>query len=144
MTYLGIDYGTRRVGLAVAEAGLAFPIEAATQTEEAARMECIQNVVTERKVTAFVVGVPLNEDGSAGPMAEYAEAFAKALEERFGLPVYRQDEYGSSQAADAATASGKTRHGVSERQAERQSGERDSRAAAVILQDYLDAHTPPH
>ncbi|MGF1449187.1 MAG: Holliday junction resolvase RuvX [Opitutales bacterium] len=143
MNYLGIDYGTKRIGLAVAEAGIAFPIEAATQPDEATRLQHLEAVIQAKRVQALVVGLPLNEDGTAGPMAAAAEQFAKDLEKRFNLPVYRQDEYGSSQAADAQAPVGKTRHGVRQRQTERQSGTRDSRAAAIILQDFLDAQASP-
>lgn len=139
VTYLGIDYGSRRIGLAVAEAGIAFPISAATQEAEGARLQHIEVIVAQREIAALVVGYPLHEDGSAGEMAAAVDAFIARLEARLQLPVYRQDEYGSSQAADASgTRRGRTSHSVQAQKAQRQSGERDSRAAAVILQDFLD------
>jgi putative Holliday junction resolvase len=141
LTYLGIDYGTRRIGLAAGEddARVAFPLEAATQPSGPARLEHIAALVRERGVGAFVVGFPLNEDGSPSPMSARVDAFIAKLEKRFGLPVYRVDEYLSSQAADVLSASRKAPRGLRGQQAARRSGQRDSRAAALILQDYLNA-----
>ena len=140
MRVLGIDYGGRRVGLALSDVTgtLASPwrlLERPPSETETLRL--IANLVDSLRrdddgLGAVVVGWPRRLDGSPTHQTALVEAFSRALEQRVGLPVVLQDERLSSHAAD-------------ERLAER--GERDWRArkkkldaaaAAVILQDYLD------
>lgn len=146
MRCLGIDFGTVRIGLSYGdELGVAVPIPAATAATAAARLEQIAAEITGRRIEQLVVGYPLNMDGSTGFKAREVDAFIAQLEQRFGLPVVRLDERLSSYAADTPAAPGSKR-GSRSKQAvmrERRSGERDSRAAAVILQDFLDQQAPP-
>lgn len=141
-TFIGIDWGQRRIGLAVGETdtGLAFPAEAAVAPSETQRMEQIAKLINQRRPTALVVGYPLNMDGTRGPMVDQVDVFIQQLEARFGLPVFRVDERLSSSTAsgmmDSATLRKKRRPRDVIRQ--RHSGKLDSRAAAVILQDFLD------
>ncbi|MDR1788804.1 MAG: Holliday junction resolvase RuvX [Opitutaceae bacterium] len=129
---LGIDYGTRRWGLAFGdELGVAVPLAALTDADERRRREGLAAVCRERRVTEFVVGLPLNMDGSAGFKAKEAEAFAEGLRREFGLPAHLVDERLTSHEAEA----GMTRK---ELRATRARGVVDSRAAALILQDWLD------
>lgn len=87
-------------------------------------------------VTALVVGLPLNADGSEGPQARRAKDFARIAERVIGLPVTMWDERLSSRAAeDILRAQGRNLRQV------RQRGELDAVAAAAILQDYLDAQS---
>lgn len=87
-------------------------------------------------VTALVVGLPLNADGSEGPQARRAKDFARIAERVIGLPVTMWDERLSSRAAeDILRAQGRNLRKV------RQRGELDAVAAAAILQDYLDAQS---
>ena len=87
-------------------------------------------------VTALVVGLPLNADGSEGPQARRAKDFARIAERVIGLPVTMWDERLSSRAAeDILRAQGRNLRQV------RQRGELDAVAAATILQDYLDAQS---
>lgn len=142
MIFLGIDYGEKRIGLASgdSELGLASPMGAAVEPTEAARLARIAKEIERRGVTKLIVGYPLNMDGSAGFKAREVDTFIAKLEESFGLPVERVDERLSSRVADASLVTPKKKkRTIKQRQAERRRGERDSRAAAVILQDYLDA-----
>lgn len=142
MRCLGIDFGTVRIGLSYGdEIGVAVPIPAATAATEDERLDRIGNEITRRRIQQLVVGYPLNMDGSTGFKAREVDAFIARLEQRFGLPVVRVDERLSSYAADAVAMPAARKRGGRSKQAaqrERRSGERDSRAAAVILQDYLD------
>ncbi len=128
---LGIDYGEKRIGLSYGdELCVAVPLPAATQRTKKERLAHIGKIIEQRKITDLVVGYPLNMDGTAGFKAREADAFIELLEKRFCLPVHRVDERLSThQARSDLKATGK--------KASRKSGEIDSRAATVILQDFF-------
>lgn len=137
MRFLGIDYGTRRIGLAYGdELGIATPLPALTDAEPKKRREGLAAVVKQRRITELVVGFPYNMDGSAGFKAKEVEGFAESLKREFGLPVHFIDERLTSHMAEA---------GMNQKQLReiRAQGIVDSRAAAIILQDYLDQRFPP-
>lgn len=137
MRFLGIDYGERRIGLSFGdELGVATPLPAITTPDEAKRRAALAAVVRERRVTELVMGHPLNMDDTAGPKAKEIEAVAARLREEFGLPVHLVDERLTSYAAEETIAKAKRRD-------VRASGIIDSRAATLILQDYLDQRFPP-
>jgi putative Holliday junction resolvase len=137
MRCLGIDYGERRTGLSYGdELGVATPLPALTEAAPARRRAALAAVVRARRITDFVLGHPLNMDGSAGPKAREVEAFAAGLRAEFGLPVHLVDERLTSYEAEATIPK-------SQRRAVRASGLIDSRAAALILQDFLDRQFPP-
>lgn len=134
MRYLGIDWGEKRIGLAFAdELGVATPLSAAVDAKKKARLARIGGIVEARKVDAFVVGYPLNMDGSAGFKAREVDAFVAELERRFRLPVHRVDERLSSHAVESAFRGG--------RKPARRSGAVDSSAAALILRDFLQSQS---
>ncbi len=137
MRFLGIDHGTRRIGLASGdELGLATPLPALVEADPAARRRALAGVVKARRIQEIVLGLPLNMDGSAGFKAKEVEAFAAELRAEFGLPVHLVDERLTSHIAEAGM-------NQKELRAIRAKGIVDSRAAAVILQDYLDQRFPP-
>ena len=92
-------------------------------------------MLKERRITEVVVGHPLNMDGTAGPKAVEVEEFARRLRAEFGLPVHLVDERLTSYEAESTIA-------PSKRRAVRRSGLIDSRAATIILQDFLDTRIP--
>lgn len=137
MRWLGIDYGTKRVGLAYGdEVGVATPLPALTDNDETVRWTKLGEVVKQRRITGLVLGYPYNMDGSAGFKAKEVDAFAAKLKAQFGLPVHLVDETLTSAEAESSIAK-KDRRGV------RDSGLIDSRAACLILQDYLNQKLPP-
>ncbi|MEI6107845.1 MAG: Holliday junction resolvase RuvX [Opitutae bacterium] len=137
MRFLGIDYGTKRVGLAFGdEIAVATPLPALIDGEETTRWHKLGKVIQQRRVTDLVLGFPYNMDGSVGFKAKEVEAFAARLRAQFNLPVHLVDETLTSYAAEATIAK-KSRRAV------RDSGLVDSRAACLILQDYLDQRFPP-
>lgn len=137
MRCLGIDYGTRRVGLAQGdEVGVATPLPALTDADPDARWTKLGETIRRRRITDLVLGYPYNMDGSVGFKAKEVDAFAARLKESFGLPVHLVDETLTSYAAESTIAK-KSRREV------RDSGLIDSRAACLILQDFLDQKIPP-
>lgn len=137
MRCLGIDYGTKRIGLAHGdEIGVATPLPALVDADAAVRWAKLGEAIRQRRITDLVLGYPYNMDGSVGFKAKEVDAFAAKLRAEFGLPVHLVDETLTSDAAESSIAK-KDRRGV------RGSGLIDSRAACLILQDYLDQRLPP-
>jgi len=132
MNYLGIDWGEKRIGLAYAdEIGIAMPLSAAVATSKKGRMQHIDTMIRERRIGELVVGYPLNMDGSVGFKAREVDEFIVELEKRFRLPVHRIDERLSSHSVEQGLKGQKNKPS-------RKSGEIDSRAAALILQDFIE------
>ena len=137
MRCLGIDYGTKRIGLSHGdEIGVATPLPALTDGPGDACWQKLDEIIKQRKITDLVVGYPFNMDGSAGFKAKEVDEFAEKLRRKFGLPVHLVDETLTSYEAESTIAK-KNRREV------RDSGLIDSRAACLILQDFLDQQMPP-
>ena len=137
MRILAIDYGTRRIGLALSDPmGItAQPLETLTRTSPAADIEHIVRIIEEREVHCAVIGLPRNLDGSPGALWEESEAFRLKLQEASGIEVEGWDERLSSVEAERMLISAD----VSRR---RRKGAVDRVAAALILQSYLQAKAP--
>jgi putative Holliday junction resolvase len=135
--FLGIDYGARRIGLSYGdELGVATPLPALIEADPAKRWTALVAVVTQRRITDLVIGYPLNMDDTAGFKAKEVDAFAARLREEVKLPVHLVDERLTSYEAESTIAK-------SRRREVRASGIIDSRAATIILQDYLNQKFPP-
>ncbi|MFA5163349.1 MAG: Holliday junction resolvase RuvX [Patescibacteria group bacterium] len=121
MKYLGIDWGEKRIGLALAdeETRLALPFKTVDS------LWAVQKVISEEEVGVIVLGVPLKLSGQ-GKLNQFWQAFKDNLEKQSNLPLALVDERLSSKGADALFGSDKVKAG------------RDEIAAAVILQDFLD------
>lgn len=131
MRYLGIDYGSRRIGLAICDAGetIASPLCVLDARKDI--LDRIARLVEAECVGAVVVGLPLNMDGSEGPQAAKAKAFAEQLGRHMALPIHLQDERLSSfGAAEKLESAGLSRT--------RRRDRLDAVAAADILQAFLD------
>jgi putative Holliday junction resolvase len=132
MRFLGIDHGTRRIGVAYGDdIGVATPLPAITAADPAKQWAGLGGLLKERRITEVVLGLPLNMDGSSGPKAKEVEAFAQRIRSEFGLPVHLVDERLTSYEAESTIPPSKRRE-------VRKAGLVDSRAATIILQDYLD------
>lgn len=146
-SFLGIDYGEKRIGLSHGdELGFAFALEAAIQPDAEARFNHIGEAIRRHRATELVVGYPLRLDGTRSRTTDAADAFIAELEKRFSLPVHRVDEGLSSAAASDMLGKRKPRS-PQERREQARSGQLDSRAAQIILQDFLNSRgygmTPP-
>ncbi|MBN1422068.1 MAG: Holliday junction resolvase RuvX [Planctomycetes bacterium] len=130
--FVGLDPGEKRIGVAVSDALglLARPVGMAEGEEALDAM--IRDLASEGDIAGIVVGLPRNMDGSLGPKAREAEAFAERLRVRTGLTVDLWDERLSTVEASRQLAERGIR---GRRQAERI----DAAAARVILQGFLDA-----
>ena len=131
---LALDLSKRRIGLAGTdeERRLVTPLltfERAGQAKDVARL---QRVARERQAVGLVVGLPLNMDGSEGPMAETARREAKKLASALGLPILLQDERLTTFAVEDAIREGRLPR-------PRKGQHIDHYAAAVILEDALRA-----
>lgn len=131
--YLGIDYGTKRIGLAWAdELLISLPAGAIPGVESNGCWEALAHEVSVRSITDLVVGYPLHMDGTAGKRAEEVDKFITQLEARFKLPVHRVDERLTSEAARQILG-GKDRAKGADK-----TGRIDSTAACLILGDFLN------
>jgi putative Holliday junction resolvase len=137
---VGVDVGARRIGVAVSDATctLARPL-AVVRTNGVDRdavdvvaAEVARLSAEEDGVAAIVVGLPRRLDGSPSDMTSHIESFARRLAARVGLPVHLQDERLSSREAESRLA-------LRERDWRARKQKLDAAAAAVILQDHLDA-----
>ena len=137
---LGIDYGARRIGLALSDATgtLASPWRLVERPpSEAQTLSLVSEIIEQLQheddgLGAVVVGWPRRLDGSPTHQTAAAEAFARALETRAGLRVVLQDERLSSHEADQRLAAGGARDWRARKK------KIDAMAAAIVLQDYLD------
>lgn len=135
MRILGIDYGARRLGLAIGdtESGVATVLATLDRPRGGpAVLETLRNQCQERGVEAVVVGLPLNMDGSRGQQAEAASEFAERLRQELGLPVETWDERLTTAQAERALLAGDLSR-------KKRRSRRDRLAAQLILQSYLDA-----
>lgn len=131
---LGIDYGSKCIGLAISDAAhrMALSLDTLDATPSAARnVEAIVKVANEHEVEAFVVGLPLNMNDSEGPQAKIIRAFGLELTKQSQRPVHYQDERLSSVTADDMLQPGDFTR-------KKHKARRDRVAAQVILQQFLD------
>jgi putative Holliday junction resolvase len=142
---LGVDLGTRRIGLAVGDPaiGLARPLRTIRRAAAVADdVTSLQRVCRDEGVTELVVGLPVEASGVEGPMARAAREWASAVGEGLGLPVTMRDERLSSFVAEQRLGPmkrGRTGGAPTRTQRDAYRGRVDREAAAVILQDELDA-----
>jgi putative holliday junction resolvase len=128
LTVLALDYGTARCGCAISDptGTLVRPL-AAVEPPEAAR---IAELVAEHDVNRVVVGLPISLSGHEGPQARLSRDFAGELEDLLDVPVETYDERLTTKMADRTAREGAR-------------ADRDSLAAAHLLESYLEATGAP-
>lgn len=138
MRVLGVDLGSRRIGLAISDvdASFAFPLEAIESAGVSRDIEALRVLIAERDIERVVVGLPLHMDGRAGAEAEEARQFAGALADAAGLSVELLDERWTTAQAERALQDGGKRRRA--RREARKSGELDSMAASILLRTWLE------
>lgn len=133
---LGLDYGTRRIGVAVCDDMqiIASPLENYTRSTPDADGRFIRALVDEYRIVGIVVGLPVHMSGDEGGKAAEARAFGDWVGQITSRPVaYWDERYTSSLANDHLRAAGVPHH--------RRKELRDKIAAQMILQSYIDSST---
>ena len=135
---LGIDYGTRRVGIAISDPLrlIARRLETVTRSHDDAPgpVDHVVSLCREHDVDTIVVGLPLRTDGRESPIAEEAVLFADALREKTGLTVEMFDERYTSQLAGRVIVE----TGAGKRGKKRDKELVDRLAAEILLRGWLD------
>ncbi len=130
---LGLDLGAKTIGVAVSD-GLRFtatPLETITRTKFTADAARLLELIAENTAVAFVLGLPLNMDGSEGPRAQSTRAFARNLQQKTPLPILFWDERLSTSAVTRMLIEADTRR-------DKRAEVVDKLAASYILQGFLD------
>jgi putative Holliday junction resolvase len=131
---MGLDPGEKRIGVAVSDTGrmIASSLETVTRKKFSLDAEHILKLFDHRQCVGFVIGLPLNMDGSAGPSAQSARAFARNLIAMRDVPLLLWDERLSTAAVTRTLIEGDA--------SRRRRGEVvDKMAAAYMLQGAIDA-----
>lgn len=139
MRALGLDLGTKTIGLAVSdELGLtAQGLPTLVRKSFRKDVEALQALVADRDVDRIVLGLPLNMDGSEGPRAEATRKFGEHLASVTALPVIYWDERLTTVAAQRVLLEGDVSR-------EKRKKVIDQVAASLILQGWLDAQAGSH
>jgi len=131
---LGIDYGERRIGLALSDPSgtVATPWRVLPSESNRADVAQIAQFCDEQRVERLVIGLPLAMDGSEGPAAKKVQAFAVLLREAQPRPVITWDERFTTRSAQQVLIAGGARRAKRKEVV-------DKLAAQILLQHYLDA-----
>ncbi|MBI2640780.1 MAG: Holliday junction resolvase RuvX [Candidatus Sungbacteria bacterium] len=125
MRYLGIDYGTKRIGIALSDQGgrVAFPKKVIANRGGERAVTEIKTIIEREKVSEIVVGLPVSLDGRETEIMKEARHFAEILQQGLSIPVHLENEMLTTHMAK--------RDGIKKEHI-------DEAAAALILQAYLD------
>lgn len=131
---MGLDYGSRRIGVAVCDELGMTAQGAATinRKNRQADLDAIADLVRRYDIERIIIGYPLRLDGSEGIQCEKVNRFCRRLEARLSLPVIRRDETLSTKEAEEILCQTGVRP-------KKRKGSVDRVAASIILQGYLDA-----
>jgi putative Holliday junction resolvase len=133
---LALDIGEKRIGVAVCdETGtLATPLTAITRASRREDFERVARLVADLRIERVIAGYPRSLSGQEGPQAQRVRRYVEALAATLPVPVELWDErYTTVEAAERLRDSTPKRK-------QRERGQLDAAAAAIILQDYLEAH----
>lgn len=125
-----LDVGTKRIGVAVADLGVRIAVPFDTVLVDGDEVKNIAEIVLKEGADTIVIGYPRNQLGESTAQTSYVESFAKQLEEIVKTIVFQDESLTSVQAEERLVAHKKpfTKADI------------DAQAAAIILQDYLEAH----
>ena len=134
MRYLGLDLGSRTLGIAVSDPSgiIASNYQVIRHQEEYDELVFkVKEIVEELKIEGIVLGFPKNMNNTVGPKGELSLTFQKKLEEEIGIPVYLQDERLTTKTATDILIKGNVSRKGRKKVV-------DSVAAQIILQSFLD------
>ncbi len=134
---MGIDYGTKRIGVAISDMGctMAHPLEVVEVKADGSCMSRIREIANTYEITHVIVGLPYNMDGSIGNIARQVIQWSKELEVFLGLPVELWDERLTSFEAETVMM------GFNVKPRKRKKAI-DKIAAGILLKSYLDSLDP--
>ncbi len=129
---LGFDFGMKRIGVAVGQTitKTASPLDTLQAKDGNPDWKLINKLIEKWRITAFVVGIPLNMDGTEQTITKAAKKFANRLQGRFNMPVYFVDERLSTVEARTLVFEQGGYKALQDKQI-------DSIAAVIILEDWL-------
>ena len=130
---LGIDFGTRRIGLALSDptGTLASPLPFLENTGVKQVVSKLKQMVADQQIATIVVGLPRNMDGTYGPSAQKVQAFVTQIQPEISAKIITQDERLTTSQASRDLA----QMGLSQRELRKKV---DSSSATLILQQFLD------
>lgn len=132
--YLGIDYGTKRVGVAISSGSSGATPLATFATESGVAEKELLKLITEREITTLVVGLPLNEQGERTEQCDKIERFCRRITRRIKIELIYVDEHLTTVEAAERLKS----RGINPAKKGNE-GLLDQTAATIILQEYLDS-----
>ena len=127
-TFLGIDYGEKRIGLALGNSSE----KVARAFKIIHKLNELDDIVPAKNIEAFVVGWPLQPDGTEGKTCHQVNLFCNRLKEKFGFPVYFVDERLSSKKSEEYLRD------TLFMRADKRKDILDAESARVILQEFLN------
>lgn len=134
MRYLGLDLGTKTIGLAISDKTGLIASSYEVLRHDNNPNDCLdelKSIVESMKVEALVLGLPKNMNNTLGERAEETIKFKKILEEQLKLPVYLEDERLTTKSAESLLIKGDTSR-------KKRKKVIDKVAATIILQSFLD------
>lgn len=135
MRYIGLDLGTKTLGVAISDKSGTIATGVTTLRFEENKSESIikdlSNIIDEYEAQAIVIGLPKNMNNTLGHAAERTKEFVKVLNENYNMPVYEQDERLSSVSANNVLLQADVSR-------KKRKSKVDTIAATIILQNYLD------
>jgi putative Holliday junction resolvase len=136
MRILGLDHGTKRVGVAVSDEMhmIALPLEYIAPEPFADFLARLKEILREKEIELILIGMPRNMDGSYGPAALKVQEFAAALKDAVTVPLKLWDERLTTTQAQKFLIQGGMRR-------DKRKEKVDQTAAAILLQSYLDSRT---
>jgi putative Holliday junction resolvase len=135
MKHIGIDYGTKRVGIAISDDGGSFAFPYKIIPNDMALVDTVHNICGEEEVAAIVLGESSDLSGKPNKVMGSIEEFKRNLEAELDLPVYLQKEFMTT--VEARGRAGKEQNDA-RKVAKGEAKQADASAAALILQRYLD------
>ncbi len=131
--YLGLDIGTKTIGVAVSDPFHMFANGLVTikRTNVKEDINKLKNIIEEKEISKIIVGMPYNMDGSVGPSAQRVMSFVDLIKKEIDIEIIYEDERLTTVSAERVLIESKVRR-------EKRKKHIDKIAAAFILQDYLD------
>ena len=140
MKFLGIDYGTKRIGVAISDEKkvLAFPKEIVLN--DSSSLKKLEEIIKTENISEIIIGESIDFSGKLNVLSARIEVFILELKNKFNLPIYKQKEFLTSVEARKAGGNKKflNQSQMHSRLKQIKSGRVDASAAALILQRYLD------